>query len=63
MTDDVKTDKLRIKDGWIDCRCGKHLLKILPDTEATSLPLFCRFCRQTTIVDIERGQSARRRSP
>ena len=64
LTGENQYDKIRVKDGWIVCPgCGRHLMRITPETEAKKLPVFCRGCRQEIILDIERGLSARRLSP
>lgn len=58
--------KVNVKNGWIvcpHCRSNHRLLRIDSKTEAKNLPVFCRICRHEIILDIERGQSARRQSP
>ena len=47
--------KIEIKDGWLICpRCHRQkLLKLLPDTEAKRLVVYCKHCRQESIVNIE----------
>lgn len=58
--------KLVVKDGWITCpmcRRNHSLLRIRDDTEAKSLPVYCRTCRTEIILDIARGQSVKRQSP
>ena len=58
--------KLTVTNGWIACplcRRNKRLLRIGPDTEARSLPVYCRDCKREIILDIGRGQSVERRSP
>lgn len=64
LTDVKNAVKLAIKDGWISCPgCGRHLLRVLPDTEADRLPVYCRGCRTEILLQIDRGLSARRLSP
>lgn len=64
MTGQNESAKLSVKDGWISCPgCGRHLLRIEPETEAKQLPVYCRGCRREIIVNIDRGLSARRLSP
>ncbi len=61
-----KGDTLSVKDGWIACpvcRRNKRLLRIDAETEARSLPVYCRSCKQEIILDIDRGQSVKRQSP
>lgn len=55
--------KLVVKDGWLTCPCGRNhrLLRVLEDTEARCLQLYCRSCKQEIIVDIDKGQSVKRR--
>ena len=56
---------LTVKDGYLvcpTCRRNKKLLRISPDTEAHRLPVFCRDCKNTHIVDIEQGQCFESRS-
>ena len=58
--------KLVVKDGWIACpvcRRNKRLLRIGGETEARSLPVYCRSCKSEIILEIERGQSVKRQSP
>ena len=57
---------LSVKDGWITCpNCGRNhrLLKVLDETEARNLQVYCRTCRREIILDIDRGQSVKRQSP
>lgn len=61
-----KNGKITVRDGWITCPgCQKNhrLLRITDETEAKALPVYCRDCKRTIILDIERGQSVERRSP
>lgn len=59
-------DKLIVKDGWVTCPVCKRnhrLIRVEPETEARNLPIFCRDCKSTVILNIDRGQSVERRSP
>lgn len=59
-------DKINVKDGWItcpECRRNHRLIRITDETEARNLPVFCRDCKKTIVLNIERGQSVERRSP
>lgn len=59
-------DKISVKDGWItcpQCRRNHRLLRITDETEAKCLEVFCRDCKKTIVLNIERGQSVERRSP
>lgn len=45
------------KDGFACCpRCGKKILRILPETSARSLSAWCRSCGKYYIVNIDSGQ-------
>lgn len=58
--------KLVVKDGWVTCPVCKRnhrLIRVEPETEARNLPIFCRDCKSTVILNIDRGQSVERRSP
>lgn len=60
-----KSDKLIVKDGWITCPvCGRNhrLIRIMPETTANRLPVYCRTCRSEIILDIDKGQSVKRQS-
>lgn len=61
---------LTVVDGYLrcpTCRSNKRLLKIDPDTTATGLTVFCRFCKTEHKIDISKGQCfesrSQRRSP
>ena len=41
------------------CR-AKRLLRILPETSGKSIVLYCRKCRNQTVVDIQPGEGAGR---
>ncbi len=59
-------DKINVRDGWItcpECRRNHRLLRITDETEAKNLEVFCRDCKKTIVLNIERGQSVERRSP
>lgn len=62
----LRSDRIKIKDGWITCPvCNRNrrLLRIDDETEARCLPVYCRDCKTEIILDIARGQSVERRSP
>lgn len=66
LREGAKCGKLVVKDGWVTCpvcRRNHRLIRIEPETEARNLPIFCRDCKSTVILDIDRGQSVERRSP
>lgn len=61
-----RPDKIVTKDGWItcpECRKNHHLLRITDETEARNLPVYCRDCKKTIVLNIARGRSVERRSP
>ncbi|MBO2528117.1 MAG: hypothetical protein CW335_08140, partial [Clostridiales bacterium] len=47
--------KIQTKDGFILCPiCGRQkVLKILPETRGTHIPVFCKNCRKQSIIDID----------
>lgn len=47
-------DKIATKDGFLLCPvCGKHKVqRIVPETEAKNLVVYCRHCRQESVVNI-----------
>lgn len=58
--------KLVVKDGWIMCPvCNQNrkTIRILRETEAKSLPVYCRKCGTELILNIDRGLSVERLSP
>ena len=52
---DVRSDPIVIKNGWLMCpQCGKmKVLRLEAETTAHALPVYCRRCRQESIVNIE----------
>ena len=49
--------KLIVKDGWLKCpSCRKRLLRVERDTAAHNLIVYCRNCKRSVTVDIDRGQ-------
>ena len=55
---------LAVKDGWAACPiCGKpRLIRILPETRAKSLPVYCKHCKTESIVNIDPSLSHERLS-
>lgn len=56
---------LTVKDGWLTCpvcRRNRRLLRVLPETTAEYLEVYCRDCKTSLIVNIAKGQSVERRS-
>ena len=59
-----KCGKLIVKDGWLICPgCRKRLLRVEMDTAAQNLIVYCRNCKRTVTVDIDRGQCFESQSP
>ena len=53
-----------VKDGWLICPgCHKRLLRVEPNTTAQNLIVYCRNCKRTVMVDIDRGQCFESQSP
>ena len=66
LQSEPQCDKLIVKNGWVtcpNCKRNHRLLRVEPETEARNLPIFCRDCKSTVILNIDRGQSVERRSP
>ena len=51
----INYDKLYTKDGFLLCPCcGRRTdQKLLPDTTAARLPVYCKKCKQISVVDID----------
>ncbi len=49
---------LTVTGGWLTCPFCKNrrVMRIVPDTMAKQLPVFCRVCRHEFRVEINRGQ-------
>lgn len=65
-----KSDMISSTDGeWILCptcaraRRSSKLLRVLPETAAENLELYCRKCGKTTIINIRRDPSPRGQRP
>ena len=48
-------DKMRTKDGYLLCPICKRqkVLRILPDTVGKRIPVWCKNCKQESIVNID----------
>ena len=46
---------IKVKNGWVMCPvCGRgKVLRLAPDTRASSLPVYCKLCGRESIVNIE----------
>lgn len=56
---------LTVKNGFLTCptcRRNRHLLRVLPDTTAENLVVFCRDCKTEHRVEIINGQCFESRS-
>lgn len=64
MQSQAKHGKLIMKDGWLMCPvCGKKkVLRLMPETTAKDLPVYCPRCGQESIVTIDQRLSQRRKS-
>jgi len=53
-------------EGWVHCpvcKQNKRLLRVLPDTTATCLPVYCKRCRREVVLNIcPRAESLRAES-
>ncbi len=50
---------LTVRNGWLCCpNCCRNnrMLRILPDTTAHRVQVFCRTCKAEIIVDIDKGE-------
>lgn len=53
LTNSNICSKIIDKDRWLICpACGKKLIKLLPTTIVQDFPLYCRYCKQETVVNI-----------
>ena len=56
--------KLTVRNGWLICpHCRKRLLRVEPSTAAKNLIVYCRNCKSSLAVDIDRGPSFYSQSP
>ena len=59
LTASGAADNLDTENGWLICPIchrNRRLLRVLGNTEARNLQLFCRTCKQEIVVNIEKGQ-------
>lgn len=53
LTDLPACDIININQGWLLCpHCRRKLVKLLPETSANNLVVFCRKCGHESIVNI-----------
>lgn len=50
-----------VKDNWVYCPIchNKTRTKIRKDTVAVRLPIFCPKCKNTSVMDIKKGEAYR----
>lgn len=56
---------LTVREGYLVCpicKRNRRLLRISPETQATRLPIYCRDCKNSILIDIESGQCYESRS-
>ena len=47
-----------VKDGFLVCPYdGNRIMRVLPETKARCLQVFCRKCKREYVVNIDRGES------
>ena len=60
MQNTANCDRLHTDaEGWVTCpicRRNRRVLRVLPDTRAENLQVFCRTCKNEIIVNIENGE-------
>lgn len=54
MNNQKKCGKIQTSDGWFLCpKCGRgKVLKLLPTTAVTDLEVYCKICKQKSVVNI-----------
>lgn len=65
MTSMQKQTILAVKNGWVSCpycKRNERLMRVLPDTEARCLEVYCRDCKRRIILNIDKGQRVELRS-
>ncbi len=63
LTESVKNAKISADNKWLLCPiCGQKVMKLLPSTTATNLPIYCKRCKQETVMNITQSQSLRARA-
>lgn len=66
LQNDRKAVKLMVDHrGWVTCplcRRNHRLMRVLPDTRAQNLEVFCRDCKARYVLNIEKGQRVELRS-
>lgn len=56
--------KIRTRDGYLLCPiCQRQkVLRILPETSGSQIPVWCKNCRKESIVDIPKSLSLSQRA-
>ena len=65
MKSETRPAKLAVKNGWVSCpycKRNERLMRVLPDTEARRLEVYCRDCKRRIILNIDKGQRVELRS-
>ena len=54
MQNSTRCDKMDTNQEWLICPACRQfkVLRLLPDTEAKSLPVYCKRCHTESIVNI-----------
>lgn len=54
MQNERKCGKIQTNDGWLLCpKCGRgKVQRLLPTTTATNLEVYCKICKQRSVVNI-----------
>lgn len=50
---------LTVEHGWIKCPycSSRRLLRLLPETSARNLAVYCRHCRHEVVLNIEEARA------
>lgn len=54
MNNSKSCDKMKTNQGWLMCpKCGRgKVIKLLPTTAVKDLEVYCKICKQKSIVNI-----------
>lgn len=54
LTTPKRYDKIKANNGWLICpACGQwKVLRLLPETEAKNLIVYCKRCHRESVVNI-----------
>lgn len=63
MTMPTKPSKISLRDGYVVCPvCDSKVQRILPNTSAVNLPIYCRRCKLQHVVNIEADRALEART-